>query len=413
MAPEGSLPICAAPPLDMLYAQKMTLRPWDLKLPPGFGNVFDFILYSRRFQAENGYPYLPDLHRLADFFNHTSESKKHADTIRHLYWMSNHIRYFYHPVRICKKTGGIRQLYVPEPRLKRYQQLIHQQILTALPVCNQCATAYVKGANLRDAALPHLGKPLVVKLDIHDFYGSIRFKTVYERVFGEDRFPKKVGMILANLCCCEGALPQGAPTSPAISNIVMAPLDEAILAYCRPRGIAYTRYSDDMTFSGDFDEKVLISTVKQLLLKDGFRINRGKTQVIRQGQRQIVNGVVVNEKAQLPAAYRRKIRQEVYFCNKYGVRDHVIRTHQAQFLHPNAAAEDGLRVMQQQYLLHLLGQISYALMIDPDNAEMQRYQSIMRGYLIQIRVSQRVKRFGKDGGILHHTGLLADDTIVF
>ena len=332
-----------------------------------------------------------DLHRLADFFESTLPPFGHGLIIRRLYWMTNHIEKCYYPAAVPKRNGGSRMLDVPYPDLKACQRRILEEFLPAIPV-HSCAKAYVKGASLRDTTLPHVGKPLVVKLDIHDFYGSIRFRTVYERVFGEDRFPKKIGMILANLCCCRGKLPQGAPTSPTISNIVMYPLDEAVSEYCRQRGITYTRYSDDMTFSGDFDPGELIRYVKTLLSRDGFALNNGKTRIIRRGQRQIVTGVVVNEKAQLPAGYRRRIRQEVYFCRKYGVRDHIIRSGQGEYIRFDAASEDNLRIQQQKYLLHLLGQIGYALLIDPENQEMQRCRKTVKGFLTDLRAVREKDR---------------------
>ena len=333
-----------------------------------------------------------DLHRLADFFESALPPFGHGLIIRRLYWMTNHIEKCYYPAAVPKRNGGSRMLDVPYPDLKACQRRILEELLPAFPV-HPCAKAYVKGANLRDAAAPHVGKPLVVKLDIHDFYGSIRFRTVYERVFGEDRFPRKVGMILANLCCCRGVLPQGAPTSPAISNIVMRPLDEAVDAFCRQRAITYTRYSDDLIFSGSgFEPTELIRYVKTLLSRDGFTLNNGKTQIIRQGQRQVVTGVVVNEKAQLPAGYRRRIRQEVYFCRKYGVRDHIIRSGQGEYIRFDAASEDNLRIQQQKYLLHLLGQIGYALLIDPENQEMQRCRKTVKGFLTDLRAVREKDR---------------------
>lgn len=378
------------------HDSKIPLRPWDLQLPEGFNNIFEFLDFQEKFRQENGYPCLPDLHRLADLFRPTHSTYEHWLTIHRLYDMFNNARRYYHSVTIPKRNGGSRTLDVPLPNLKSCQRIILDQILSAIPV-HSCAKAYMKGASLRDTALPHVGKPLVVKLDVHDFYGSIRFRTVYERVFSEDRFPKKIGMILANLCCCRGKLPQGAPTSPAISNIVMAPLDEAIEAYCRQRGITYTRYSDDLTFSGSgFEPTELIRHVKTLLRADGFALNNGKTQIIRQGQRQVVTGVVVNEKAQLPAGYRRAIRQEVYYCTKYGVRDHIIHSHQGAYLRFDPASEDNLRIMQQRYLLHLLGQIGYALLIDPENQEMQRCRKTVKGFLTDLRAVREKDRERKD-----------------
>lgn len=359
-----------------------------IKIPGPFGRMSELIDALDPSREEKSCPQLPNLHALTDLFLPAHSPWEHQQMVRRLYQLSNHTHLNYYPVLIPKRSGGFRRLDVPMERIKFYQDKILEEILSRMPV-HPCAKAYVKGSTLRDAALPHVGKPLVVKLDIHDFYGSVTFGMVYRRVFGEDRYPKKVGMILANLCCCRGVLPQGAPTSPAISNLVMVPLDEAIFAWCQPRGIAYTRYSDDLTFSGDFDPGELIREVRGILSRDGFRLNREKTQIIRQGQRQIVTGVVVNEKAQLPASYRRSIRQEVHYCRKFGVREHILRSDQTDYIRPNDYSRDGKRVLQRRYLLHLLGQISYALQIDPDNTEMLEYRNSVKAMLASLPAKHR------------------------
>ncbi len=335
-----------------------------------------------------GCPRIQDLHTLTDLFLPSHSNWEHMRMIRHLYRMTNDTHLQYYRVMIPKRSGGFRRLDVPTGRIKYCQEKILEKILSRMSV-HPCAKAYVKGTSLRDAAAPHVGKPVVVKLDIHDFYGTITFGMVYNRVFGEDRFPKKIGMILANLCCCRGVLPQGAPTSPAISNLVMVPQDEAISVWCAARDITYTRYSDDLIFSGDFEPAELIREVRKLLRRDGFTLNTGKTRIIRQGRRQIVTGVVVNEKAQLPAEYRRAIRQEVYYCAKYGVRDHILRSGLTEYIRENGYSEDGKRVMQRSYLYHLLGKIGYALMIDPDNAEMRRCRDTVKGILAAMPPRKR------------------------
>ncbi len=350
------------------------------EIPGRFGNISEMLESMDPLQTQRKVPEITDFRRLTDLFFPSFSISGYRRMVRYVYRLSNHPEMEYHRVLIPKRNGGYRRLDVPSVLMKLCQEKILNKILSPMPV-HPCAKAYVKGSRLRDAALPHVGKPVVVKLDIHDFYGSITFGMVYNRVFGEDRFPRKIGILLANLCCLRGVLPQGAPTSPAISNLVMVPLDEKISAWCEKKGITYTRYSDDLTFSGDFDPGELIGCVKRLLRGDGFLLNGSKTRIIRQGQRQTVTGVVVNRKAQLSSDYRRSIRQEVYYCKKYGVREHILHTGQTEYIRENRYSEDGKRVLQRRYLLHLLGRISYALMIDPDNAEMRGYRETVKELL--------------------------------
>ena len=118
-------------------------------------------------------------------------------------------------------------------------------------------------------------------------------------------------------------LPQGSPASAAISNLVMKPFDTYMEGWCRDRGIVYTRYCDDMTFSGDFRVSAVYGKVNGFLGAMGFELNQSKTKVLTRHVRQTVTGMVVNDKVQVPLPYRRALRQEVYYCLKYGVKEHL------------------------------------------------------------------------------------------
>ena len=135
----------------------------------------------------------------------------------------------------------------------------------------------------------------------------------------------------------------------------------AVGAWCRIRSIAYTRYCDDMTFSGDFSPRDVILLVKTELAKLGFFLNCRKAIVIRRGRRQTVTGIVVNGKAKVPSEYRKRLRQELYYIKKFGLCSHMERI--------------GTKLSEDQYLLSLLGRISYALSIDGDGAELRDYKN--------------------------------------
>ena len=132
-------------------------------------------------------------------------------------------------------------------------------------------------------------------------------------------------MLLTYLCTYNGYIPQGAPTSAYISNLVMKEFDNEIGEWCEDNNISYTRYSDDMTFSGDFNPKIIITKVRKMLNKLGLQLNNEKTNVILKSNSQNVTGIVVNEKLQINSKYRSTIRKEVYYISKYGIDSHIKR----------------------------------------------------------------------------------------
>ena len=126
--------------------------------------------------------------------------------------------------------------------------------------------------------------------------------------------------------------------------------------WCRERGVAYTRYCDDMTFSGDFDPAEVIRFVRLELKKMGFLLNEQKTRIQRSGQQQTVTGIVVNEKLSIPADYRRKLRQELYYCRKFGIQEHLKRI--------------GLKIPEDACRMQLLGKVNYVLQVHPNDKDM-------------------------------------------
>lgn len=186
----------------------------------------------------------------------------------------------------------------PLPNFKDIQKLILINILYKIPV-SPYAKAYIKKKSIKENVRFHRRQKAVLTLDIHDFFGSITSYRVY-RLFSELGYNEAVDMMLTGLCSLDNELPQGAPTSAALSNIVMKEFDGTIAKYTGENKIRYTRYSDDMTFSGDFNLVDVIRLVRRELKKYGMRLNDEKTRTRRQGQQQEVTGIIVNEKMQLP-----------------------------------------------------------------------------------------------------------------
>ena len=274
---------------------------------------------------------------------------------RTLYAVSNNLSKHYRKAKLPKKNGGFRNLSVPDEVLKNIQKRISEVLLTHMPT--SCyAKAYRFGSSTLRNAKHHVGKQVVLKLDILHFFDSIRYSTVKDKVFPEKIYAEPLRILLTMLCYYKDTLPQGAPSSPAITNIILYEFDELIGRWCQDQGISYTRYCDDMTFSGDFDPTEVIRYVKLELKGMGFLLNEQKTRIQHTGQRQSVTGIVVNEKLSIPADYRRKLRQELYYCRKFGIQEHLQKI--------------GLEIPEETYRMQLLGKANYVLQIHPDDRDM-------------------------------------------
>lgn len=279
---------------------------------------------------------------------------------RELYSVSNQIQKHYHSVKIPKGDGNFRQLYVPDSFLKFIQQRINYKLLS-LEEISRYATAYRPGGSTRINANPHVNQPVLLKLDILHFFDSLIYPLVKEKAFPKRRYSEQNRILLTLLCIYRDALPQGAPTSPTISNIIMKDFDNTVGSWCSAQGIAYTRYCDDMTFSGDFDPQIVIQVVKQELKRLGLFLNSKKTVIARSGQKHSVTGIIVNESLRAPSEYKKQIRLEMHFCKKYGVKSHLKFT--------------GSDQTEQSYIQSLLGRVNYVLSIEPHNKEMIEYRS--------------------------------------
>lgn len=287
--------------------------------------------------------------------------------------VSNSQELYYKQYRIPKKNGGTRLLEEPYPSLKEIQHWILKNILQpiAIDYVSPVAKAFIPHKTLRENARFHKGKNCVVALDLHDFFGSIHFGAVYG-IFSKIGYNKAVSIMLTNLCIYHDSLPQGAPTSPLLSNLVFKHIDDKIFNYCRKRGIAYTRYADDMTFSGDnIQPKRIISYVKMITERHRFSLNEEKTNVMKKGMRQNVTGVITNQKLQVSREYRDKVRQEIYYSIKYGFADHFKRI------------KDLPKWIQtpDSYVRYLYGKVNFILQINPKDITFLRYKEWLKDIL--------------------------------
>ena len=295
------------------------------------------------------------------------DEKKYIKTI---YSISNNMEKNYKIYKIKKRNGKYRTIYEPNLILKQIQKQILNNILNNKSI-SKYAKAYHKGIQLKDNAILHINKEMILKLDIKNFFENISFLDIYNSCFPIEYFPKSVGMILTYLCTYDNHLTQGSPTSAYISNLVMKEFDEELGNWCDLMNISYTRYSDDMTFSGKFNPSELITKVRKMLYKLGLELNNDKIHIVHKSSSQNVTGVVVNEKMQVNVKYRNKIRQEIYYIKKFGLSSHLKKC--------------DINIDSKRYLNILYGRVIYVLQINENDKEFMRYKQFIENLKRQCK----------------------------
>lgn len=265
----------------------------------------------------------------------------------------NNVSGHYQEFWMRKRSGGYRMISAPDKDLQAIQSTIYSRILSSVTIVHPAAVGFRCGRSVVDNAAPHLGKRYVLKMDIHDFFGSIRSPRV-RQTFKKIGYPENVSKVLGAVCCLHRHLPQGAPTSPALSNIVGYEMDRKLAALAAEYGLTYTRYADDLTFSGDvFPKEQIIPQVKRIIRDEKFEPNHKKTHFMNQSSRKIITGVSVASgvKLTIPKSKKREIRKNVYFILTKGLAEHQRR----------------IGSHDPAYLKRLIGMLCYWRAIEPDN----------------------------------------------
>ena len=226
----------------------------------------------------------------------------------------------YQQYKIPKRSGGHRTLLVPNPDLKMLQQQLLQGFNAHLRKrVHKSAHPYVKGRSIKTNALQHAGNKVLIKLDIEKFFDSVN-NTHLEPYLRSISWAPKIQDRLIELMITDRGLPQGAPTSPFVANIILYKFDVALLAYCVRRNYKYTRYADDITVSlPEDDSKAIgrvIKFVEESLQNNGFRLNKKpqKLNVLRPHQAQRVCGVTINSgKPTISRKQRRMLRSARHY----------------------------------------------------------------------------------------------------
>ncbi len=294
-----------------LFLQNFKKEAKFLKIDNGYKEIC--LTYANRLLSKD-LPVIYDIKHLSLLLN---------IRISHLTKMIYGNSKFYKTFYIKKRGNKYRKIEAPLGSLKTVQRWILRNILEKIKTSDYCK-GFRPGLSILDNARPHLNKDYVVNVDIQDFFPSIKYNKVFA-VFRNLGYTKKVSYVLSKLCTLENRLPQGAPTSPYISNIISKRIDSRIAGICKNFGFVFTRYADDITISGTKKVIFLISFIEKILGESSFLLNRSKTRIMKKGKRQEITGIVVNEKLNWLRPNIRKLRQEIYYCKKYGVEEHLKR----------------------------------------------------------------------------------------
>ncbi|MCU0547120.1 MAG: reverse transcriptase family protein [Oscillatoriaceae cyanobacterium Prado104] len=247
--------------------------------------------------------------------------------------VSHYIRF-----KIPKKTGGDRLISAPMPRLKKLQHWILVNILEKVEL-HEAAHGFRSSRSIVTNATAHVGAEVIINFDLKDFFPSISYKRV-KGLFQSFGYSEAAATIFGLLCTeseieeveldgktyfvavTERHLPQGSPASPAITNLLCRRLDKRLNAMADELGFAYTRYADDLTFSGSGDslQKIcnLLRRAESIVLHEGFAINEQKTRILRKHQQQEVTGIVVNEKLSISQKELKRFRATLFQIEKDG-----------------------------------------------------------------------------------------------
>jgi RNA-directed DNA polymerase len=296
-------------------------------------------------------------------------------TLPSLRWLTYHRKsatlVHYHRYSIAKKTGGVRYISAPKPALAKAQQWVLEHVLALLEV-EAPAHGFVPGRSIVTNAAPHAGRKVVINLDLKEFFPSITFRRV-KGLFEKVGYSEHVATVFGLLCTepprvaaeldgkvyhvalGQRVLPQGACTSPAITNALCRRLDRRLSGLAKKHGFAYTRYADDLTFSGDNATAVgkLLKSVRGIVQAEGFTEHPRKTRVMRRANRQEVTGVTVNVRPSVSRKEVRQLRAILHNAARHGL------SSQNRGNHPNFAA-------------YLKGRVEFVCMVDPQRAPVLR-----------------------------------------
>lgn len=265
---------------------------------------------------------------------------------------------FYREFKIPKRKGGIRTITAPYPTLSYIQKLISEHYLIKVNP-SEHAFAYVKGRSVVDHARVHLNSTELLTVDIKSFFDSIRQQTIFE-IYQSLGLSYSEAAYLTRISTLNGGLPQGACTSPILSNIAFYPLDVRLNNLAEKLGLKYSRYADDLAFSGTVVPKNLHRTIDSIIKSYDFELNQSKTKYKLEKSKKIITGVSISSGVlKAPKSFKRALRAEVYKLEKYK---------------DNLSDMDGFEPLIYE---KTIGKLNFVLQVEPNNLYAQEKRKIL------------------------------------
>lgn len=256
----------------------------------------------------------------------------------------------YRSFDIPKRSGGRRIITAPYSTLLHCQRWIYQHILLKVPI-HPSAHGFCYKKSIITNAKVHIGQNHFLKIDLEDFFPSIKINQVIN-VFKSLGYTQMVSFYLASICCYEDSLPQGAPTSPVLSNIIAKHMDNRLMKFARRFQFKYTRYADDLAFSGERITAKHLEYITGIIESCGFIINEDKTLLKQSKQRRIITGLsIAGEQIRLPREYKRNLKLEIHHILKNGWVLHMRNR----------------RIKNPDYQRVIVGKINFWLSVEPEN----------------------------------------------
>jgi hypothetical protein len=274
----------------------------------------------------------------------------------------------YHYRTLPKTSGGVRIIEAPKPRLKEMQRQILDEILARIPA-HQATHGFVKGRSILTFAAPHVNRLIVLRMDLKDFFPSFTAARI-QAFFMTLGYPESVADLLAGICTTltplnitrnslysQRHLPQGAPTSPALANLCAYRIDCRLSGLAKSAGAGYTRYADDLAFSGNeqFARNAdrFSTHAAAILTEEGFSVHHRKTRLMRPGVRQHLAGLVINNRLNVIRTDFDALKAILTNCLRHGPETQ------------NRAARPAFRA-------HLDGRIAFVEMVNPSKGSRLR-----------------------------------------
>lgn len=255
---------------------------------------------------------------------------------------------YYRQFQLRKKRGGFRIINVPYPSLDTLQKKIHLYLNNRFEPYAQ-AYAYVHGKNAIRHAEQHVNSKELLTLDIIDFFGSITSKRVLTGLTNLG-INSSIASIITSLCCLNDKIPQGSSASPILSNIIFCPIDKRLHSLAIKFNLVYSRYADDLVFSGETIPNKLKSYVREILKDYDFIINEEKTKLKQQNSKKIITGVsITNGVMKCPKKFKRELRKDIFILEK------------------NITNLSTIKPLDPLIYERTLGKINYLLQIEPNN----------------------------------------------